>query len=303
MGPASGVAAGGARKFQLLTLRPGHGKISHGRAARRRSRRRASLRGHGAEPRGQRTPWWDKNIIVFEKSGFISRAALNFHFPSKIIADSTDYCAIEKPIGIETDTLFVKKNSTLSPIYFLDGELGGIILCAKNKQFYNNLRNAYGSAKVAFHFTIFAQSNGDLSEEITCNLPIAQHRARDSMIISHTTGKKTQTIFKKIDNLNRFTLWSAEIFFLRKHQIRLHAHGVGIKILGEDIYDKIPAPILSDFKLKTKSNRKKILMPLYPAICIYLSEINFSHGNHDIKIVSPPPNKFATMLKIIQKWN
>jgi hypothetical protein len=241
------------------------------------------------------------NIIVFGRSGLYFKAALDCHFPLKIIADLADWCAIEKPIDVEMCTLFTAKFSLFSPIYDLDPELGGIILCAKNKQFYNNLRNVYGSEKIIFHFTMLTQSNTDLPEEIICNLPIAQHHWQDCMIISHTTGKKAQTIFKKIEILKQFTLWSAETNFLRKHQIRLHAHEVGIKILGENVYDKIPTPFLSDFKSKVKSNRKGILMPLYPSICIYLPEISFFYGENIIKIASPLPDKLTTMLKIIQK--
>ncbi|MDR1366376.1 MAG: hypothetical protein LBJ13_00490 [Puniceicoccales bacterium] len=233
----------------------------------------------------------------------IFRATLDFPFPLKTIADSADYCAIEKPIGVGTNILFLTKFLSFSPIYSLDAELSGIILCAKNKQFYNNLRNIYGSAKIVFNFTIFAQNNDDLPDEITCNLPITKHHECDRMIVSHTTGKKSQTIFKKIKTLKQFTLWSAEMNFLRKHQARLHAYEVGIKILGEDTYGEIPIPFLSNFKQKVKLNRKGILMPLYPAICIYLSEINFPYDGSNVKITSPLPSKFMTMLKIIQKWN
>jgi 23S rRNA pseudouridine1911/1915/1917 synthase len=230
------------------------------------------------------------------------KTALDSHFPLKIIADSANYCAIEKPIGIETGAL-MKKNFSLAPIHCLDVELGGIILCAKNKQFYNDLRNAYGSEAMAFHFTILAKGDANLAEEMVCDLPIAQHRGRNCMIISHGTGKKARTIFKKIETVSSLSLWSAETNFLRKHQIRLHGHERGMKIVGEDIYDKIPLPFLSDFKRKVKPNRRGIPMPLYPAICIYLSKITFNDQGERICIASPLPDKFTIMLKIIQKWN
>jgi 23S rRNA-/tRNA-specific pseudouridylate synthase len=230
-------------------------------------------------------------------------AALDSPSSLKIVADAADWCVIEKPIGIEAGSLLKGKPPLLSPIYAIDRELGGIVLCAKNKQFYNGLRNAYGSDEVTLGFTVLAQNGVDFPMEIICNLPIARHFGGDRMIISHRTGKKVRTIFRKIETLKPFALWSAETNFLRKHQIRLHAQELGIKIFGEDIYDKIPVPFLSDFKPKAKPNRKGILMPLYPAVCIYLSEIKFSCGNGDIKVTSPLPDKFAAMLKIIQKWN
>jgi 23S rRNA-/tRNA-specific pseudouridylate synthase len=220
-----------------------------------------------------------------------------------MFADSADWCVIEKPIGIGVGSLLGERFPLLSPIYVIDTELGGIILCAKNKQFYNKFRNAYGSDEMTLRFTILARNDADFPLEIICNLPIARHYEGNRMMISHTTGKKAQTIFRKIETLKQFVLWSAETTFLRKHQIRLHAQELGIKILGEDIYAKIPVPFLSDFKSKVKPNRKGILMPLYPTVCIYLSEIRFCYGGSNIKVVSPLPDKFAAMLKIIQKWS
>ncbi|MDR1590744.1 MAG: hypothetical protein LBR92_01980 [Puniceicoccales bacterium] len=243
------------------------------------------------------------NIIVITVRSLYLGMTLDFHFTLKTVADAEDWCVFEKPIGIDMEVLLAMKLSLFSPIYRLDSELSGIILCAKNKNFYNELRNGYGSEAMTFHFTILAQNDVNLLEEIVCDLPIAQHRERDCMIISHTTGKKARTIFKKIATLEQFTLWSAETKFLRKHQIRLHAHEMGIKILGEDIYDKIPTPFLSDFKSNVKSNRKRLAMPLYSATCVCLPEINFFYGGSDIKIRSPLPSKFASMLKIIKKWN
>jgi 23S rRNA-/tRNA-specific pseudouridylate synthase len=228
---------------------------------------------------------------------------LHAQFQLKIIKDSADYYVIEKPIAAEMRTSLAAKFSLFSPIYSLEPEESGIILCAKNKLFYNELRNFYGSEKITFNFTIFARNNDELGEEIICDLPIAQHRERDCMIISHSTGKKAKTIFKKLENLRQFTLWSAETRFLRKHQIRLHAHEVGIAIFGEDLYNKTPVPFLSDFKSKVKTNRKGISTPLYPAICIHLSTIKFPHGGENVTIETPLPGKFTSMLKIIQKWN
>jgi hypothetical protein len=116
--------------------------------------------------------------------------------------------------------------SLFSPIYDLDLELGGIVLCAKSKRFYNNSRNAYGSEKIVFHFTMFAQSDTELPEKMICNFPIPQHRWQDCMIISHTTGKKHK-LFRKSEKLKQFSLWSVEANFLCKHQSRLHVHEVG----------------------------------------------------------------------------
>jgi len=66
-------------------------------------------------------------------------------------------------------------------------------LCAKNKISHRTLRNLFGSEKIMFQFMLLARNNDQLAEEMACELPIAQHREFDYMIISHTTGKKSKT--------------------------------------------------------------------------------------------------------------
>jgi 23S rRNA-/tRNA-specific pseudouridylate synthase len=90
---------------------------------------------------------------------------------------------------------------------------------------------------------------------------------------------------------------------LRRHQIRLHAYEVGIPIFGENIYDQIPMPLLSDFKKNVKQNRKGSPSTLYDSICIHLAKLSFPLGDRPVSIEALLPNKLRAMLKIIEKWN
>jgi hypothetical protein len=78
---------------------------------------------------------------------------------------------------------------------------------------------------------------------------------------------------------------------------------MGIPIFGEDSYDQIPVPLLSDFKKSIKSNRKGTPPPLYPSLCIHLSKIDFPWEDKNMIIRAPLAKKLDAMLKIIKKWN
>lgn len=184
-------------------------------------------------------------------------------------------------------------------IYPLDLELSGIVLYAKNPTTLQVLRNAYGSQQFTFQWTILAMKKA-LDEYLCCELPIAKNSSGDGMRISHRFGKKSKTIFRKLKNIGTTrTLWSAETHLIRPHQIRIHAHEVGIPILGESFYDAIPIPLLSDLKSHTKANRKGSLSPIYPSIMIHLHAVSFSTHTID----APLPDAYAAALKIIERWS
>jgi 23S rRNA pseudouridine1911/1915/1917 synthase len=214
-----------------------------------------------------------------------------------ILEQNNDYIAVNKPANI------VLTLPTPQLIYSLDSELSGIVLLAKDQKICATLRNMLGSDQILFYFFLIAQTISNLEDEIVCDLPIARHRSSNYMLISHTTGKKAVTKFKKIEIIKSYTLWSAETKFLRRHQIRLHAHEIGIPILGENYYRQVPIPLLSDLKKNVKLNRKGIPSSLYNSICIHLSQIVFPWESKHISMKASLPSKLDSMLKIIEKWN
>ncbi|MDR1435514.1 MAG: hypothetical protein LBI77_03880 [Puniceicoccales bacterium] len=215
----------------------------------------------------------------------------------EIIAQKNNYFAINRLAN--TAIPFPEAQS----IYSLDRELSGVVLLAKDKETRSILRNVFGSNRAMFSFTLVAKTISTLADEIVCDLPIAQHCQRDFMVISNRTGKKSSTKFRKLEVTKYYTTWSAETYFLRRHQIRLHAHEMGIPIFGEDTYDQIPVPFLSDFKRHIKLNRKGTPSSLYPSPCIHLSKIDFPWEDKNVIIQASLAEKWDAMLKIIKKWN
>jgi 23S rRNA-/tRNA-specific pseudouridylate synthase len=215
----------------------------------------------------------------------------------EILRQENGYIAVNRPANGEISFTSAK------PIYPLDSELSGIALFGENNAITAALRNALGSDQMAFQFMLIAKTAATLPDEITCDLPLAPHFQENRMVVSHRTGKKTFTKFKKIEASTSHTLWSAETTFIRRHQIRLHAHEVGISIFGENIYAQIAVPSLPDFKKNVKQSRKGPPSTFYNSICIHLAKLHFSLGGSGVTIEAPWPEKLGAMLKIMAKWS
>lgn len=167
-------------------------------------------------------------------------------------------------------------------VFHLEPECSGVALFAVNREGLEYWRNAYGSRHLQFRFLLICERSEALPESIGCDLPIAQHRDGSRMLVSHKSGKKTSTQFRRLaiggqgsDGRNPALdkeLWEATTDYLRPHQIRLHAHEVGLKICGESFYDQVPPFYLSE--LKGQRRRPKGELPLWPAPAVHLAQIS-----------------------------
>lgn len=143
-------------------------------------------------------------------------------------------------------------------IFNLEPEMSGIALFGVNKQGVEFWRNAYGSELLRLRFLLFCERAPDLPDSLECTLPIARHREEAQMLVSHKSGKKTFTTFRRLAVTQQPTgrhnplfdkeLWEASCTYLRPHQVRLHAHEIGLRICGESLYAKVPSFYLSELK-------------------------------------------------------
>jgi len=125
------------------------------------------------------------------------------------------------------------------PVYDLD--CGGPTVLAGDRSVLSRLREDYGSNSWTLSFLLLSRESPDLPG-VECSLPIAKHRRQNRSLVSHRTGKKAHTVFRRIHAESSLQLWRADTHFLRPDQIRLHALESGILIAGESTYTDI-APL------------------------------------------------------------
>jgi 23S rRNA-/tRNA-specific pseudouridylate synthase len=232
-----------------------------------------------------------------------------------VLMDTSDYLALAKPQGVlvQADSWFPRcpvlveairhQAAEAKPefarlgigpeglwaVHDLDPEFYGPVLFARGRDQGDALRSACGSSAFEFTFIFLSKSRRDSSQESSfeCNLPLARHRLKNKILVSHTTGKKAVTQFDKIGNMGRYELWMAKTAFPRRHQILLHAFECGIPVLGDEAYAGEKPLLLSRFKRNYRSKLDAEERPLYGGPACYLSRIQFQ-TQVDVTCPEPP---------------
>ena len=129
------------------------------------------------------------------------------------------------------------------PICSGDPEGPGIFLLAKTAPDREALKNAMGGGEWRFvHQWIAPRQAGD-PPQLRCDLPLARHWQEPRMLVSHKTGKRTETVFEARAVSRYFTLWEAISPYLRPHQFRVHALECGLHVPGDALYHpEAPVP-------------------------------------------------------------
>ncbi|GHB94239.1 pseudouridine synthase [Cerasicoccus arenae] len=175
-------------------------------------------------------------------------------------------------------------------VNFLEPESSGLLLVAYTRAGVERWRNAFGSSQIEFTYELIVKANAELADELVCDLPVARHKARHKsesrMLVSHKTGKKSHTVFRRGAVCGGYERWTATTALPRLHQIRLHAMEVGLCIPGETLYGEIPPLTWSVLKgPEARGDRGGIVeRPL-----VHLARIRMVEGLTGLEPLECPP--------------
>lgn len=187
------------------------------------------------------------------------------------------------------------KIQEVRPLNLLDRDVSGVFLCAKSKSAKATLKNGMGSMR--FRFVYHFISRGAIDDaEVSCELPLAFHHEKMKASISHKSGKKTQTFFRRLAVCGGVALWEAASHYDRVHQVRIHAMETGVPIAGDQIYgDGDPIRLCDVRPMIRGTSATKVL---YDGISLHLAKIELLAANGERRtIVAPYPKKLAGVLK------
>lgn len=230
-----------------------------------------------------------------------------------VLAFGDGAVALEKPAGIgEIGDALRRQIAEEKPsacaleiarpqlVFTPEEAISGIMIFAdKNTSALEAWKNALGSSQFCFRYRLLTLPSSALETPLSCALPVAQHFTKPRALVSHTSGKKSETTFRRLEKLGNYEYWEAETRFPRFHQIRLHAQECGLPIVGDTLYGDIPAVRISELRPKKRLNKGED-KALYPEICLHLAEITIATGIPGIAertISAPLPNGFETLLK------
>jgi len=162
----------------------------------------------------------------------------------------------------------------VDPIFPLDADVAGAALLASPGPVSEALRNAYGSDQIHFTFHLLA-NGGPEEDEVVVDLPLARHEQKPLAVVSHRTGKKAKTTFRRLGRIGKAAFWTAETTYLRWHQLYRHAEEIGLRLMGTVAYGGMGPLYLSMLKRNYRPSRTREETPLYPGGLLRLAEVRF----------------------------
>jgi 23S rRNA-/tRNA-specific pseudouridylate synthase len=190
-------------------------------------------------------------------------------------------------------------------IFQSEPEMAGLVLFAKDAEAAAFWGNACGSDQFEFTVHFLSARSPQGAEVLECDLPIARHGGQQQrMLVSHRSGKKTQTRFQFLGRRGRYSLWEAKTPFLRVNQIPLHAFEVGLAVVGDRTYAGESPFYLSFVKRDFRPKRDEREAPLYDGMMMFLAGLRMplpEGGSATLQV--PPPKRFQAVMRNLERYS
>lgn len=242
--------------------------------------------------RSRRLPvlWDDGELLALDKPSGIQVWADNWYPRTPVLVEAIRHQAeLGKPefarAGIGPEGLWAVQDP--------DPEVSALTLWTRGKELAEKLRNELGSGRFEFRFRMLSKRDLGETEEWECDLPLARHREKERMVVSHKTGKQARTRFRRIGKPGGFTEWEAVTPFPRRHQIPVHAMESGVSVVGDFLYAGERPVFLSQLKRHYRSRRDREERPLMEGPAYFLESIRLPDGR-EIHGMEPPGWKALT---------
>ncbi len=220
----------------------------------------------------------DDNIVVYDKpTGLVVNKSETTQ--GQTLAEySSEYLDMDEKEDTESD--FYSRGGI---VHRLDKDTSGLVLAAKNQEYFDFLQLLFKQRKVKKRYVAICL--GKMKEdEITINAPIARNPDNRFKFAVVDGGKDARTSFTKLKVFEKegieFTLVEARPITGRTHQIRVHLTALNLPIAGDEIY-------------LGKKNLEKCY-PLFPRLMLHATQLSFvdDRTQKEFDFISPLPNEF-----------
>ncbi|EDM36812.1 pseudouridylate synthase [Pedobacter sp. BAL39] len=234
-------------------------------------------------------------------------------FKDIILFENDDYIVVNKPPFVASlderggsgEVNILRLAKQYSPdaqvCHRLDKETSGAIIIAKTPEAYRNVAIQFEKRKI--NKTYHAIVDGQFSfNDLFIDLPILND-GNKSVTIDRKEGKRAETIFNSIKNYRHYTLVECKPITGRMHQIRIHLATQRAAIAGDDMYRGKPV-YLSSMKKGYRISKDDEEQPIMKRFALHARHLVFKGTDgQDIVIEAPYPKDFATLLKLLDKFD
>lgn len=225
----------------------------------------------------------DDNLIVINKPPFVA--------------------SLDNRSGDEVNILRLAKkyHPDTQVCHRLDKDTSGLLLLAKNPETYRLISIEFERRRVdkIYHAII---SGTHTFTNLSVDLPIL-NQGNKNVSIDRANGKPAETIFNSIQYFRHFTLVECKPITGRMHQIRIHLATQRAAIVGDEMYRGKPV-YLSQIKKRgftmTKGEEEQ---PIMKRFALHAHQIRFSIERKEYNFEAPYPKDFATLLKLLEKFD
>ncbi|MCD8483469.1 MAG: hypothetical protein LR015_12910 [Verrucomicrobia bacterium] len=252
----------------------------------------------GPDPQRLAVLWHDGPLFVLEKPAnvLVMQDPWYPRFPA--LEDAINFqAAAGKPelerLGLDT--------TGLGGVFGVDPEMTGVAFLAAGAEATSAWAEVLGSDQFLFRY-VFVASGQAPAEQFTSELPLARHRQEKRVVVSHTTGKKSRSDFRRLERWGKWSFWEVVTHYPRFHQVRVHAAESGLKVLGDALYGD-PRPIfLSNLKRDYRPGRTEE-RPLFEGLALHLNAVQFAdlQGNK-FTVEAPTPGKLQNLCRRLREY-
>lgn len=234
-------------------------------------------------------------------------------FKDLILFENDDYIVVNKPPFIaslderskpgELNILRLARQYTddAQVCHRLDKETSGALVIAKNSEAYRSLSMQFEKRKVSktYHAVVQGQYR---FEDLFVDLPILND-GNKNVTIDRMEGKRAETYFNTIKNYKHYTLVECKPITGRMHQIRIHLATQRAAIVADEMYRGKPV-FLSTLKKGYRLAKDEEEQSIIKRFALHARKIKFlGLDSQEIEIEAPYPKDFATLLKLLDKFD
>jgi 23S rRNA pseudouridine1911/1915/1917 synthase len=244
----------------------------------------------------------------------------------QILLDDEHCIAVDKPAGLAvipgrgetTSALEMLAAETGLPcagavdprlrvVHRIDKETSGVVLFAKHIASQRQLSHQFQNNRIRKEYLALV-AGSPAEDSGTIDTPIAPHPADPRRMTTARRGRPALTAWQVEGRFGPITLLRVFPRTGKTHQIRVHLKSIGLPLVVDPLYNRLPPGtpsglLLSSFKRGYKPSGDQPQRPLIDRLTLHAESLGFlGLEGREITVKAPLPKDFRSAINMLQKY-